>query len=356
METSWKFYTRTALAWDAMYDACAQAQMSIDFETYIFENDAIGTRFIELFKKKITQGVRIRLLCDMVGSFNFVNSSLPAELSKLGVQIAVFNPINPWRIGSISSWFFRNHRKILLVDAQTMFTGGIGIRDEMRLWRDTQVCITGEVVKETERAFERMWKMVLIDKFLRFEKPRLSASHFNFVTNSPHVRQRFIHKWFLAAIRNAKESVCITTPYFIPDPRFMRVLRLAAHRNVAVKLIVPKRSDHDFVDRVSDSHITSLLRSGVRVYKYTEGILHAKTMVIDDDWASVGSSNIDNLSFIFNYEGNIVSSDRAFVGELKEHFHNDLAGCDEVSSDGWHGRPFVNKMLELVYRPFGAFL
>lgn len=363
----WNFFLHSQDAWERMLDDCRNAQVSIDMEQYIFEHDDIGSRFIHILKEKARAGVRVRLLCDAAGSYNLFNSVHVTYLRAHGAEVLFFNPIKPWRINNYSSWFFRDHRKVLVVDSHIGYIGGVGVHQRMHDWRDTQVRIEGPVVHELQYVFDQMWNRTRAGKFFRFSKPFTDAEiqngkpqaltkYFYFLTNSPRFHQRFIYHSLIDAIRNARNYVYLTTPYFIPDLRLVRVLRLAARRGVDVRLIVPDASDHPIVDIATQSYFWIMLKAKVKIYLYRDHVLHAKTVIIDDDWASVGSANLDNLSLLLNYEANLASTNRTFVRELKEHFIADLQRSNEVVLPAWKRRSWVRKLFEAVSWPIHKFL
>lgn len=364
---NWKLYCHSNEAWEAMLTDCAGAQVSIDLEQYIFEYDAIGRRFIELLKRKVKEGIQVRVLCDAAGSYNLYNSARAADLAAHGIMLEFFNPISPWRINNYSSWFFRDHRKVLVVDSHIGHIGGVGIHQRMHNWRDTHVRIEGPVVHELQYAFEQMWNRVREGKFFRFSKPFFMSEHqgskprgftkyFYFLTNAPRFHQRFIYHSLIDAIRGARSYVYLTTPYFIPDLRLVRVMRLAARRGVDVRLIVPDASDHPIVDIATQSYFWIMLKGKVKVYLYHDHVLHAKTTMIDDEWASVGSANLDNLSLLFNYEANLVSTNHTFVRELRDQFLVDLERSKEVSLSVWKRRSLIRRMAEIISWPIHKFL
>ncbi len=335
---------------------CRNAQVSIDMEQYIFEHDEIGKRFIHVLEDKAREGVRVRLLCDAAGSYDLFNSVHVQHLIAHGVEVLFFNPISPWRINNYSSWLFRDHRKVLVIDSHIGYIGGVGVHQRMHNWRDTQVRIEGSVVHELAYVFEQMWNRTQEGRFFRFSKPQAFTKYFYFLTNSPRFHQRFIYHSLIDAIRGARSHVYLTTPYFIPDLRLVRVLRLAARRGVDVRLIVPDASDHPIVDIATQSYFWIMLKARVRIFLYHDHVLHAKTAIIDDDWASVGSANLDNLSLLFNYEANLVSTNRAFVRELREHFIVDQSSSKEVLLPDWKQRSRMRKLFEAISWPIHKFL
>lgn len=355
--THWHFYIRTDDTWRALKEAFINARKTIDIEEYIFELDEIGHEFIELLVKKRKEGVKIRILCDMAGSYGFYTSSLPEILRNIGIEVRFFNVIKPWRIRSFFSWFFRDHRKLIVVDDHLGFIGGVNIRSDMRNWRDTHLKMSGPIIREMRYAFQEMWVTSGEKKFFkRMSSTRQFIRGFQFVTNSPYIRKRFLYKELVRAIRDAREYIYLTTPYFVPDRRLRRILRMASMRGVDVKILVPKTSNYLLVDLGSASYFEKLLASGIKIFHYDGELLHAKTAVIDDAWATVGSFNLDSLSFVYNYEANIVSTKEKFALEVKQYFEDDVASSKEITLEEWKGRSMKKKFLEKLTFPIRRFL
>ncbi len=351
------FYTRTDEAWEAMLDECTKAKTSIDIEQYVFANDNIGKRFIEILIRKRNEGVKIRMICDTVGSYFFYNSPTPESLRAIGIEIKFFNIISPWRIHNIFSWYFRDHRKILVVDGKTAITGGSGIREDMRFWRDTNLKIEGKIAQEIQETFNEMWLLASEKNiFTRINRYRRHSKRLNFVTNAPYPRRRFLYHRFIKALRSTKKSILLTTPYFIPNPKLLRTLKSAVRRGVTVKVIVPKTSDTILVNRASHSFFNELLSAGIKIYQYPHFFIHTKTAVLDDEWVTVGSFNFDNLSFLYNHEANIISHDPNFIIPIKRHFEEDLSKSSEVIIEEWKKRPILWKIREILATPLRRFL
>lgn len=354
---SFTLYKSTHETWAQMLRECELAEKSIFIEQYIFQDDEIGKQFIDIFKEKVSKGVRVRILVDMVGSYNFYNSELPFELRKLGIEVRFFNPISPWRIHNFTSWFFRNHKKTLIIDNFVAFTGGTGVGYHMAEWRDTTARMQGEVALEIGSAFQELWWLLENRRIIpRIRGMRKTKQMRYFITNSPYHSKRFLYYVFMESLRNAKKSIYLTTPYFIPDRRLRRILRLAAHRGVDVKIIVPKLLDVPIVESASHSLFEGLLKSNVKIYKYQPRILHAKTAVVDGEWATFGSFNLDSLSFLYNFEANVVTHESAVIQEIEKHFHDDLAQSLEVTHEGWSKRHWTKKFQEILAAPFRRFL
>ncbi len=352
-----QFFTKTSSAWEAMLSVCREAKTSIDMEQYIFTNDAIGKKFLEIFVQKQKTGVKVRLICDTVGSYYFYNSPAPVNLRAIGIEIRFFNIINPWRIKNIFSGYFRDHRKILIIDGKTAFIGGSGIRIDMENWRDTNVKVEGDMAQEIQNTFEEMWSLSLQKNiFSRIRKFGKYSLGFNLITNAPYPRRRFLYHRLIEAIQGSKEYVYLTTPYFVPNKRLITTLRAAVKRNVDVRVLVPKTSDWVLVNRASHSFFEELLSSGVRIYQHSGDFLHAKTAVVDGKWSTLGSFNFDNLSFSYNHEANIVTDNPIFVSTLKNHFELDISRSEEVSLNKWLQRPFLWKIREFFIKAIRRFL
>ena len=341
------FYTKTSDAWWIMLSDIKTAQRTIVIEQYIFIVDSIGEQFVELLKEKVREGVKVRLLCDTVGSYTFYNSVLPDFLRNLGIDVRFFNPVRPWRITNFTSNLFRDHRKILIVDDEVAHLGGVGIQEHMAEWRDTHMRITGPIIEHIKQSFEDVWAGAKKKVFIKYSTFSTFVKHFELIGNSPSIRHRQIYQALQHRVRSAKNYMYLTSPYFIPDVPLYRALFLAAKRGVDVRILVPEVADHIFVNHARESYFTFLLRAGIRIFVYQPTMMHAKTMAIDS-WATAGSFNLDSLSFFFNHEANIASDEPQFVNEIINHFYKDMESCREVKLEEWKKRPLRKKILELV--------
>jgi cardiolipin synthase len=202
-----------------------------------------------------------------------------------------------------------------------------------------------------------MWFVANERKFWgRIAKTKNFVKGFQFITNSPNIGKRYLYQELIQAIRGAKNYIYLTTPYFVPDRRMRRVLRLAAKRGVEVKILVPKTSNYPLVDSGSHAYYDKLISSGIRIFQYYGELLHAKTAVIDDTWATIGSFNLDSLSFLYNFEANIVSTNALFAKEIREYFENDMTSSQEVSLSEWRKRSTTMKIKEFITLPIRRFL
>jgi cardiolipin synthase len=356
-ETSWKIFDANEAAWEAMIADCKKAEKSIVLETLIFVTDDFGQRLIDVCAERANAGVKVRFLWDAWGSFSFFGSNIVADLKTKNIELAFWKTIIPayYKVPNFRSWFFRNHRRTLVVDGKVGYTGSMCVKDAMKNWRDTNLRIEGSVVAEMQNAFNRMWARALDQKPL---PKRIKARHqeFRYLTNYPLPGRRHLYSELVEAIRHSRKYIYITTPYFVPTRRLARVLRLAAMRNVDVKIIMPETSNHPFVDLAARGFFSSMLSSGVKIFLYQGENIHGKTTVIDGDWASVGSMNMDGISLLYNFEANIVSTSPRFTEEMVAHFVHDLQKAREITLVEWEKRSFLQKWLELPARLVRKFL
>jgi cardiolipin synthase A/B len=355
-------YRASKEVWEQMLVDISKADRTIDFESYIFAGDEIGRRFIEAFLERARNGVRVRIL-DMAGSFSFYQSEIPAELRRKGIEILFFNPISLWRIHDISANFFRDHRKVLVIDSTISYTGGVNVAEHMAEWRDTHVRLVGPVSEDMQVAFETMWEHTKKGVYLHHRPQRHRAVPKSFhrdwevVTNAPRVGERHIYHALIDHIRQAKKYVYLTTPYFIPDIRFLRVLRLAQKRGVDVRIILPYKIDHQWlITSANNCYLSTLLRNGVTVYRYRGPIMHSKTAIIDDEWVFVGTFNLDSLSFVWNYEIAVRSKDATLIADVRQHFFDDVRSADLVDYETWKKRWFIFKCQEWMTWPLHKLL
>lgn len=354
-----KFYLNNHETWDAMLELISNARKSVDLEQFIFSDDSIGQKFIDLLIQKAQDGIKIRLLCDTVGSWNFYSSGRSIQMRESNISVRFVNPVSPWRINNFFSWFLRDHRKVLIVDDKISIIGSTGIREDMADWRDTNILVKNEAVNEICSAFNEMWERTAEkNKISRMRRIQKLTSGFQFVTNAPYFRKRFVYYKLVEKIRTSTSHVYLATPYFIPDHKFSRVLSAAAKRGIDVRIMTPttKQEKEPFVGHAMRSHYESMLRAGVRIFEYNKAFMHAKTAVIDDNWSTVGSFNLDSLSFLYNYEANIVSTDEKVVRELNNHFLKDLKSSNEVTWENWSKRPIIQKIQEVLVIPIRRLL
>jgi cardiolipin synthase len=351
-----------------MLTAIASAKQQILLEMYWFGSDVIGQKFAAALGAAAKRGVEVSIIFDAVGSVG-ASDEMFAELERAGAHVIEFNPIAPWKQRfRLSKLTRRDHRKILVVDGKTGFTGGINIADYWLPlddggagWRDDMVRIDGPAVAGLSDCFARVWarlrgrKLSLPDSLLL--PPVLETSR---RTRLPAVRvlgqrflrtQREISRAYLHYVRRAQRRVFIANSYFVPDGRVLRALASAARRGVDVRIIVAGQSDVDIVRHASRAVWGRLLRAGVRIFEWDESVLHAKTAVVDGLWSTIGTFNFDYMSLRMNLEVNVSVLDARFAGCLEASFLEDVELCREVSLVDFRFRPLGQRLLEyLAYR------
>ena len=360
--TSWTLYASNEEAWEAMLEDCRRAERSIVLEQFIFVRDDFGEKLIQVCKERAAAGVEVRFLWDAAGSFSFWGSSIAEDLRRSGIRLLFWKTLIPgyYKLPNIRSWFLRNHRRTLVIDEAIGYTGSICIKDAMKGWRDTNARFDGPVVAEMQRAFERMWSRA--DDARHLPQPVIDRDpDFSYVTNTPSPGKRRLYRSLTEAIRGARRYIYITTPYFVPTRRLARVLRLAAHRGVDVRIILPERTDHfPALDLGARSFFRALLGSGARIFLYPnkngDTLIHSKSVVIDGEWATIGSLNMDNVSLLYNYEANIVSTSSRFAEELAAYFVHDMTDSTEIDRAAWERRFFIERLPEYAIRAVRRFL
>lgn len=354
MPTTWKIYDSNPALWDDMLEACKNATKSIDLEQFIFVNDEIGKRFIQICTEKVKQGVRVRFLFDDAGSFSLLGAFLLTDLSRRGIQISFFNTILPRSIDNHRWWFFRNHRRSLIIDSKSAFTGSQCIWGITKDWHDLNIRLEGAIVANIEKSFEIMWSRAHNVRVPWGVDMLPSSDGFAYVTNAPIKGKQFMYHHLIDVLRAAKSYIYIITPYFVPDRRLIRVIRLAARRGVDVRMIFPKYTDHPVVDLGSHSFYASLMKNGVKVYIQeslnNNTLPHAKVAVVDGEWATVGTMNLDHISLKYNFEANVVGTDVSFVSEIHQYCKKEMQASKQLDPTLWERRNPAQKWLEFLTR------
>ena len=343
---------------ESMKKAIAEAEDSIHLESYIIENDKVGNEFKNLLIQKAKEGLEVRVIFDDVGSWSLPKSFI-YPLKKVGVEIYSFSKVfMPWLTSRVN---YRNHRKILVVDGKTGFTGGVNIADryitggKFDHWRDTHMRITGEAVNSLQAIFLLDWffvsKKQLGQRSRYYPKNVVNNTCFLQIASSgPDSDWASIMQTYFAAIAGAKRRICITTPYFTPNESILSAIKVAALSGVEVCLIVPDRSDAKITYWGTRSYMSELLEAGVKIYLYKKGFNHSKVMVIDGEFAAVGSANMDNRSFEYNFEISALIYDPKIATELETRFIADTRNSRLVRARWWSKRSNAEKVRESFAR------
>lgn len=364
--------------YDAMFAAIAAAQHHVHLETYIIEADDTGNRVADALIGCRRRGVQVRLIYDGYGST--AERHFWDRFREAGIQLHRFNPPEPLRNFNFARYDLRDHRKILVVDGRLGFTGGINFYDAYAVpnrprirsradqpfklpwgqslsgkvgWRDTHIRIEGPAVPQLQRLFVAHWehlcRVSLPDQELFPSLPAAGTATVSFdVGIGGDDAASDIYFTYLERFRRARRKIWITQAYFVPDDALLEALAAAAGRGVDVRIIVPSLTDVVPILFASRHLYGRLLEAGVRIYEYQDAVLHAKTAVVDGRWSTVGSSNLDYLSFIRNHEVNAVVTGREFAEEMERRFLEDLARSREISLADWRARPVTHRVLGSV--------
>lgn len=348
---------------NAMFDAIRSAKNHIHIEFFIFGNDKISNRLRILLIKKAKEGVRIRMIYDYWGSF-FLSKWYLRSLRDAGVYIRPFLPFR-LRLGR-SKINYRNHRKLLIVDGEVGFTGGLNVADRyffgnaLGTWRDTFVRFEGSVVHSLQHLFLFDWYFVeqkLITDKKYFPKPKSYSPNFvQLVHSGPDTDWEAIMQGISSAIMRATKYVYIHTPYFIPNEIINSSMQMAAISGVDVRLMIPSKSDSRLSDYCTWSYLGHILEAGVRVFTYKKGFLHSKAIVVDDYISIVGSANLDERSFNQNFEANAFIYEEKTAIHLKKLFHRDLENSEEITLESWNNRKRTQKLKESFARLFSPLM
>ncbi len=349
----------------ALLKALQNATRYIHLEFYIVRDDCVGCAFAETLLAAAARGVEVSLLYDYIGCFDSPAAYFK-RLERGGVCCLPFNPLSLRR--GIAWFDKRDHRKLAVIDGMTAFVGGVNVGDEyagygesLEHWRDVGVRIDGPAVRELQKLFRQSWEEEGGRVPAGWHEPVLPPAEAGdaevmIVNGGPHHTRSFIRSAFRMAIAGASESIKIENPYFIPGPRVVRSLLRAVARGVRVQLVLPAKSDVPLVRLVSRSYYASLLREGIEIYELEGTVLHAKVMLIDDNWAVVGSANLDQRSFHRNYEVNVIVDSADFGSQVAEIINKDLARSRRIELAEHERRGWLVRAGERICSPISWFL
>jgi len=357
-------------AMTAMLKAISEAKNSINLETYIFDQDELGLKFADMLIDKQQHGVVVNIIYDSVGTIG-VPQAFFDHMRAGGIHLVAFNPINPAKLHG-DAWKINNrdHRKVLVVDGKVAFTGGINISadyaksslfrskarptDKSQVgWRDTQIEVEGPAVRAFQWRFVRTWASQDADDLREadyFPGSVVAGDKIVRVLATEPDTTFEIYKAYVLAFQQAKKSIHLTSAYFVPDQQVVDALVAAARRGVDVKLVLPGVSDSGLVFYAGHALYSQLLDAGVQIYQLKLAVLHAKTAVIDSNWSTVGSSNIDTRSFLHNSELNVIVIGDEFGGEMEKAFQEDIRDSLQITPQAWHHRPLTDRMREWAAR------
>ena len=337
----------------AMLDAIRSATRSINLECYIFQPGRIADQFVEALSDRARLGVNVTVVVDAIGSFRLRGRPL-RTLRDAGVRVHAYQPIEWHRLARLNN---RTHRELMIVDGRLAFVGGAGIADWWALphggrppWRDTMARIEGPVVAALQGVAAENWleccgEIMTGPAYYPHIDPAGRASAF-VIKSSPSDRATSSRVAFQLLMEGADHHVRISTPYFLPDRALRRALVHLAERGVAVDVIVPGRhTDQRWVRLASRRMWGQLLAAGVRIHEYRATMTHHKVLIVDELWAVLGTTNIDNRSFEHNDEINVALRDPEVASRLLVDYRRDLAASEEVTFETWRRRPVWEKVV-----------
>ena len=358
---------------EALKKDIENATSSIHLQFYIFANDKTGKSLIRLLTKKAQEGVEVRVLYDAIGSIHTHKTAFK-KLKKVGGKISEFFPpfLNIRFLNFKAN--YRNHRKICVIDGKIAYTGGFNIRDDhmgevkrLAPWRDTSIRIFGGAAHSFQNIFLSDWRFATKDatdpnqynneKYFPSIKLENTSNlvSMQVITSGPYNVSEQIKHCMIKMIMNAKKSIKLQTPYFIPDDSFIEALKLAMLSGVEVELMFPKKIDHWHVHYASLSHLNDLLKYGIKIYVY-DGFIHSKVLLVDDAIITLGSCNVDIRSFSLNFEDNVVIYNEDSAKEYSNYFEKDKEKCIIYTEKTRKKKKFFVKILISFCRLFSAIL
>ena len=350
---------------NSVVDELERAERYVFIEFFILAEGKLWNRIYKILRRKIEQGVEVRIIYDDFGSLRRQREDFCEYLESNGFAVSVFNPIRP----SVDMFLNnRNHRKIIVIDGKVSFTGGLNIGDEyvnvverFGHWCDTGVRLTGKATKSFVAMFCTMWNTVnnddLIDPRRYFcDMPIPCTGFVQPYSDGPLTKNNPAEGLYMKMINSAQRYIYITSPYLILDSTMIKQLSLAAKAGVDVRIITPKKWDKWYVHPVTQYYYEELLENGVRIYEYTPGFIHAKLFVSDDAVATVGTINMDYRSFYFHFECGVWMCGNESVIDVRDHINGLFGMSEEIKLERWKRRPTGLKLKQAFLHLFAPFM
>lgn len=339
-----------------IFQEIKKAKHHIHLEYYIVRDDQVGQELKNILIEKAKEGVEVRFLYDAVGCWKLPKEYIK-ELVRSGIEMVPFLPV---RIPLLNNKInFRNHRKIVVIDGEVGFVGGLNVGDEylgkhsyFGYWRDTHLLIKGEAVRTLQMIFLQDWyymtdTKLLPQMYLASQTETLEETGgVQLIASGPDNKWDVIKNLFFSMIISAKESIWIASPYFVPDEDILTALKVAALSGIDVRLLVPKRPDKKIVYYASRSYFPELLEAGVKIYEYEKGFLHSKIIIVDYELASIGTANMDMRSFHLNFEVNAFLYRTGSTQKLVDAYMNDINHSREIILEEFSKRSLPVKLFE----------
>ena len=343
----------------ALVAAIRAARTSLTYAQYFFEEGPVAEDVIGALAERCRVGVPAHVLLDGVGTLG-MPARYTDDLKRAGCQVRTFRAVRPWALRRANN---RNHRRILVVDGRVGFAGGSGVSRKWMgngrtadHWRDTDVRVEGPAVEWMQAAFLENWmesagEALGGDAYFPRPQPPRGQVAVQVVRSSPEGGSYAMYNTLLIALNAARQSIRITNPYFLLDAAMIEAVLGRLRHGVSVEVLVPGTIDHKLVRQASRATWGPLLKAGVKIYEYQPALLHAKTMVIDGRWATIGSANLDPRSLALCQELNVVVYDRAVARGLEDVFKADVAHARAVGYEAWRERGLQARLFELLMLP-----
>ncbi len=358
-DTATKVLTNGEETFSHIMEELKRARHHIHLEYYIIRHDQIGQEIKNILIEKANQGVKVRFMYDAVGSWKLSKAYIN-DLKNAGIETVPFGPV---KLPFLNNKFnFRNHRKIIVIDGNIGFVGGLNIGDEylgrnkdIGFWRDTHLMLRGEAVRTLQLIFLQDWYYMTNHSFLTAEylSPQIDhKSHggVQLIAGGPDNEWSVIKNIFFSMIGSARKSVWIASPYFIPDEDIFSAIKVAALSGIDVRLLVPNRPDKRIVFHASRSYFPELLEAGVKVFEYERGFMHSKIVIVDGELASIGTSNMDMRSFHLNFEVNAFLFRTKSTQKLVAEYLNDIEFAIQLDLKTFQQRHLGYRLLESTAR------
>ncbi|MBQ2311963.1 MAG: cardiolipin synthase [Firmicutes bacterium] len=353
-----KIFTAGQECFNSMFEDLKAAKSSINMEFFIMKPDYIGLELVRILTEKAREGVKVKLLLDAMGCRRMRRKHFD-ELRSAGGQVVFFFPARIFKLDLKLN--YRNHRKLLIIDNTIAYIGGLNaakeyVGDSRKFggWRDTHLRIRGGSVFDIDSRFIMDWN------FANGQEIELNVADYpvdtsldcavQVVSSGPESQETEIKFGYLKMINSAKRSIYIQSPYLVPDESIFEALKTAAVSGVDVRIMIPPMPDHPFVYWVTYQNLGTLVSYGAKAYIYEKGFLHSKTIVVDDEAASVGSANFDIRSFELNFECNVFAYDREIAIELRKAFEDDMKNSRRLTQEDYERRSNWIKVKESVSR------
>lgn len=347
---------QTSTVMTELLAAIHSAEKEILLQIFYIDNDEMTGKFIEALIDKSLAGAKVYCLVDALGGKNFATNSVESRLKAAGVHVEYFNWLTPWRGRSKRLWYFRNHKRSLIIDNKLIHLGGWCIGDKTTEWIEGHIVNKDpEVIADATGDFWNMYKYAHKTqfKFSHQKKFVLKGKIFSYTYQAPLLRSRYTYYTHKRLVQNSQEKIILVTPYFAPIHGLLQQLRKARRRGVHVEIFLPKTTDHFLVDLVANTYMHNLLGIGARIYQ-SDTMIHAKVNLFDN-MLYVGTMNLDTISLRYNFENGLYAKDEGTVKDFLNDVEKLRSECTLLTLADWKKRSFFHRFMDKfmkLFRPF----